>query len=84
VLEEILRGPLKNNPFVGLLGLKETILVAGWYILVATSGSSEGRNCGSGKQFGFLDPGNHNKLLGVITCDSSEGKWMDKTPTKVL
>jgi ribonuclease HI len=32
VLEEILRGPLKNNPVIGLLGLKETILVAAWYI----------------------------------------------------
>jgi hypothetical protein len=32
VLEEILRCPLKNNPVIGLLGLKETILVAGWYI----------------------------------------------------
>jgi hypothetical protein len=32
VLEEILRGHLKNNSVIGLLGLKETILVAGWYI----------------------------------------------------
>jgi hypothetical protein len=32
VLEEILTRSQKNSPVIGLLGLKETILVAGWYI----------------------------------------------------
>jgi hypothetical protein len=32
VLEEILRGPSKNYPVGGLLGLKKIIIVAGWYI----------------------------------------------------
>jgi hypothetical protein len=32
ILEEILTSPSKQSPVVGLLGLKETILVAGWYI----------------------------------------------------
>jgi hypothetical protein len=32
ILEEILTSPSKQSPVVGLLGLKQTILVAGWYI----------------------------------------------------
>jgi hypothetical protein len=32
ILEEILLSPSKQSSIVGLLGLKETILVADWYI----------------------------------------------------
>jgi hypothetical protein len=62
VLEEILIGPLKNNPVVGLLGPKETILVAGWYIWWQHREVVKAETVAPVMNSAFLDPGNHIKL----------------------
>jgi hypothetical protein len=53
VLEEILRSPPKKSSVVGLLGLKETIVVAGWYIWWQRREAIKGENVASASSSAF-------------------------------
>jgi hypothetical protein len=62
ILEEILTSPSKQSPVVGLLGLKETILVAGWYIWWQRREAVKGESVANVKKISVLDTCDHSKL----------------------
>jgi hypothetical protein len=53
ILEEILTSPSKQSPVVGLLGMKKTILVAGWYIWWKRCETVKGESVANAKNSAF-------------------------------